>query len=86
MEMLLQIPDQSHEKNQGHTIPASTLPTINRLKGVGAELLADVGLILLEVASGMLEMGTCPQDLYCLFVFIFRHYGHMSSLTIESGY
>ena len=61
MEMLLQAPNQSHEKSRGHTIPASTLPTINSLRRVGAEQSADTGLILLEVASGTLETVTCPR-------------------------
>lgn len=61
VEMLLQAPNQSHEKSRGHTIPASTLPTINSLRRVGAEQSADTGLILLEVASGTLETVTCPR-------------------------
>ena len=61
VEILLQAPNQSREKSKGHTIPASTLPTINSLKRVGAELWADTGLILLQVASGMLETVTCPR-------------------------
>ena len=70
VEMLLQAPNQSQEESKGHTISASTLPTINSLKRVGAEPSADTGLILLEAASGALEMVTWPRT--CVVCFHFQ--------------